>query len=71
MDHITEETEKQFEIKLYRKNYYQTNKKKIAEYQRIYYLKKKGLSPVAILHWKGEKRNTLERINGSYTISFD
>tara|TARA_R110002073_G_scaffold162856_3_gene318827 strand:+ start:5206 stop:5406 length:201 start_codon:yes stop_codon:yes gene_type:complete len=63
--------EKMIEIKLYRKNYYQKNKKKIAEYQRIYYLKKKGLSPVAISNWKGKRQDTIERINGSFTITFD
>ena len=58
-------------IRLYRKNYYQKNKKKIAEYQRQYYLRKKGLSPTHSFNWKGSKQKCLEIHHGNFTITFD
>lgn len=67
---LTDE-EKLVEIKKYRKNYYQQNKEKIAEYQRQYYLRKKGLSTSHKFNWKGEKKKGMEIHHGNFTISFD
>ncbi len=52
---LTEE-EKLIKRRQYRKNYYQNNKRRIAEYQRRYYLRKKGLPEDHNLNWSGKKQ---------------
>lgn len=56
----------------YRKWYYIKNREKIAEYQRRYYLKKKGLTTYQSLKWKGEKiKGGYTVKHGDFTLKFD
>lgn len=67
---LTEE-EKLIKIRQYRKNYYQNNKERIAEYQRRYYLRKKGLPEDHNLNWRGKKQIGIVLKYGSFVVCFD
>jgi hypothetical protein len=59
-------------MKNYRKWYYIKNREKIAEYQRKYYLRKKGYAPNYNVRWKGEKLEGGFKIKyGEFIINFD
>ena len=58
--------------KLYRKNYYEKNRKKIQNYQREYYstyIKKKEKKP-RVVSWRGEKITAITFTFKTITLNF-
>ena len=69
---MNEEELAQLKLLNYRKWYYIKNREKIAEYQRRYYLRKKGLLNVQQLKWKGEKIKGGYKVKtGTFILNFD
>ena len=62
MEEMDEADLQKLKLQNYRKWYYIKNREKIAEYQRRYYLRKKGLKPYPPSKWRGEK------IAGGYKV---
>lgn len=65
-----EEEMKKLKEEDYRKWYYKKNKAKIAEYQRRYYLRKKGYNPNYPLKWRGTKGDFSVK-QGEFIIHFE